>query len=420
MSSMSTVSLLTEKPAGQSTRLLKSLGTMGAAEIFNRLTRLATAVALARVLGPVEFGIAAIALTSSEFFRVLTQTGIGARIISSTNHELEATCVAAHRLNWILYLGVFCLQVVLAWPIAQAYGNTSIAYLMMVLAVPFLLYPLSSVQVFRVQRRQDMNTTALMSIVLISGDNLMTCLLALLGFGLWSVAFPKIIVAIAWVVLYRRYEAWRPYGKVEKRVMIETLRFGRTVLLTELLATLRLQGDKLLIGQMLGLALLGTYFFAFNAGLGITTALITACGTALFPYFAKLPNGPSLKLGFAKAVAMLYGIMLPIFALQIGLAPFYVPIVFGHKWIPAIYILMILCMSGIPFVLWRATSLLLRAKQQAGFEFKFTILLTVFSLFGLLVSARFGLEAIAWSQLIVLAISTPIFTIFTLKHLSKE
>lgn len=417
---MSSVSLHSEKPAIQSARLLRSLGTMGAAEIFNRITRLATAVALAHVLAPFEFGIAAIALTSSEFFRVLTQTGIGARIVSSSEQELEATCTAAHRLNWILYLCVFVLQVALAWPIAQAYGSSTIAYLMMGLAVPFLLYPLSSVQVYRVQRRHDMLTTALMSIVLISGDNLLTCLLALLGFGLWSVVIPKIIVAAAWVVLYLRFETWRSKGKVEKRVMIETLRFGRTVLLTELLATLRLQGDKLLIGQMLGLVLLGTYFFAFNAGLGITTALITACGTALFPHFAKLPNGSSLRLGFFKAVAMLYGIMLPIFVLQIGLAPIYVPIVFGHKWIGAIHILMTLCLSGVPFVLWRATSLLLRAKQQAGFEFRFTIFLTLFSLFGLVVSVRFGLEAIAWSQLIVLAVSTPIFTAFTLKHLSKE
>lgn len=417
---MTSVTFHTDKTAAQTARLLRSLGTMGAAEIFNRFTRVATAVALANALGPIEFGIAAIALTSSEFFRVLTQTGIGARIVSSAEQELEATCVAAHRLNFIFYIGVFCLQVALAWPIAKAYGDATIAHLMIGLAVPYLLYPWSSVQVFRVQRKADMLTTALMSIVLISGDNLLTCLLALTGLGLWSVVFPKIIVALVWVVFYRRFEPWRANGKVEKRVMLQTLRFGRTVLLSELLSTLRLQGDKLLIGQILGLALLGTYFFAFNAGLGITTALITACGTALFPYFAKLPSGPDLRLGFVKAVAMLYGIMVPIFALQIGFAPFYVPIVFGHKWIPAIHILMILCLSGVPFVLWRATSLLLRAKQHAGFEFRSTILLTVFSFSGLLASSHFGLEAIAWSQLIILTISAPIFTAFTLKHLSKD
>ncbi len=417
-STMTLANVTTEKPP--ISRLFGALGTLGGAEMVNRVTRILTAVALSRVLGPKEFGVAAIVLTSSEFIRIFTQTGIGARIISASATELEKVCTAAYRLNYLLYSTILLVQLVLAWPIAFAYGDQSIAGYIAVLAIPYALFPAASVQVYRVQRNARMTATAIMSIILVSGDNILAALFAFSGFGLWSIVIPKIIVAIIWVAAYRKLDNWRPNSKPDIVALSETWRFGRTVLFTELLSALRLQGDKLIIGQLMGLSLLGTYYFAFNAGLGITTALITACSAALLPYFANMPKGAALKLQFIKVTGLLYMLLLPIFALQIGLAPWYVPIVFGQKWAADVTLMMVLCASGIPFVLWRATSMLLRAVKKPAFEFRFTLALTIVSLSCLCVTAHLGLFAIALAQLFINSIFCPVFTIITLKHLSKE
>lgn len=400
--------------------LFGALGTLGGAEMVNRVTRILTAVALSRTLDPREFGIAAIVLTSSEFIRIFTQTGIGARIISASAIDLDKVCHAAHRLNYILYGTVLVAQLTLAWPIALAYGDPFIAALIAVLALPYALFPAASVQVYRVQRQLRMSATALMSVILISGDNILAALLAFAGFGLWSIVIPKVVVALIWVIAYRKLDTWRPTAKPDVAALRDTWRFGRTVLFTELVSALRLQGDKLLLGQLIGLSLLGTYYFAFNAGLGITSALITACSAALLPYFTNLPIGAAVKTQFIKATGLLYILLLPIFALQIGLAPWYVPIVFGQKWASAVPLMMVLCASGIPFVLWRSTSMLLRAVGKPAFEFRFTLALTIVSLSCLCVTARFGLLAIASAQLVINLIFCPIFTFISLKHLSKE
>jgi teichuronic acid exporter len=401
-------------------RLLSALGTLGGAEMVNRVTRILTAVALSRMLGPQEFGIAAIVLTSSEFIRIFTQTGIGARIISASDTDLDKICHAAYRLNCMLYGAILMAQLALAWPIAIAYGDLSIAPLIAVLALPYALFPAASVQVYRVQRKLRMSATAVMSIILISGDNLLAALFAFSGFGLWSIVIPKIVVAILWVVAYRKLDTWRPTSKPDIATLRDTWKFGRTVLLTELVSALRLQGDKLLLGQIVGLSTLGTYYFAFNAGLGITSALITACSAALLPYFTNLTNGAAVKTQFIKATGLLYALLLPIFALQIGLAPWYVPIVFGLKWASAVPLMMVLCASGIPFVLWRATSMLLRAVGKPAFEFRFTLALTIVSLGSLCITAHFGLLAIAGAQLVINIFFCPIFAFIALKHLSKE
>jgi teichuronic acid exporter len=400
--------------------LFRALGTLGGAEMVNRVTRILAAVALSRMLGPQEFGIAAIVLTSSEFIRIFTQTGIGARIISASDIDLDKICHAAYRLNYMLYGAILVAQLMLAWPIAIAYGDRSIAALIAVLALPYALFPAASVQVYRVQRQLRMSATAVMSIILISGDNLLAALFAFSGFGLWSIVIPKIVVAILWVFAYRKLDTWRPTSKPEIATLRDTWKFGRTILFTELVSALRLQGDKLLLGQLIGLSLLGTYYFAFNAGLGITTALITACSAALLPYFTNLTNGAAVKAQFIKATGLLYALLLPVFALQIGLAPWYVPIVFGQKWASAVPLMMVLCASGIPFVLWRATSMLLRAVGKPAFEFRFTLALTVVSLTCLCVTAHYGLLAIAIAQLVINLIFCPTFALIALKHLSKE
>ena len=404
----------------QMSRLFGALGTLGGAEMVNRVTRILTAVALSRMLGPQEFGIAAIVLTSSEFIRIFTQTGIGARIISASALDLDKICHAAYRLNYILYGAILLAQLALAWPIAMAYGDLAIAPLIAVLALPYALFPAASVQVYLVQRQLRMSATALMSIILISGDNILAALFAFAGFGLWSIVIPKVVVAGVWVIAYRKLDAWRPTVKPDISAMRDTWKFGRTVLFTELVSALRLQGDKLLLGQLIGLSLLGTYYFAFNAGLGITSALITASSAALLPYFTNQPSGVAIRSRFITATGLLYALLLPIFALQIGLAPWYVPIVFGQKWASAVPLMMVLCASGIPFVLWRATSMLLRAVGKPAFEFRFTLALTIVSLGCLCVTAQFGLFAIACTQLVINLIFCPIFTVFSLKHLSKE
>ena len=404
----------------QMPRLFGALGTLAGAEMVNRLTRILTAVALSRVLEPKEFGIAAIVLTSSEFIRIFTQTGIGARIISASDIDLDKICHAAYRLNYQLYGAILLAQLALAWPIALAYGDQSIAGLIAVLAIPYALFPAASVQVYRVQRNARMSATGLMSIILISGDNTLAALFAVAGFGLWSIVIPKIVFAIIWVIAYRKLDTWRPSSKPDIAALRNTWSFGRTVLFTELVSAMRLQGDKLLLGQLIGLSLLGTYYFAFNAGLGITSALITACSAALLPYFANITKGAAIQTRFIKATGLLYALLLPIFALQIGLAPWYVPIVFGQKWASSVPLMMVLCASGIPFVLWRATSMLLRAVGKPAFEFRFTLALTVVSLSCLCVTAHFGLLAIASTQLVINLIFCPIFTIITLKHLSKD
>lgn len=388
--------------------MLRAFGALGSAEAVNRITRVIATICLARALDPIAFGIAAISLTTAELLRVFTQTGLGAQVVQAKDDELEEVCAAAYRLNWIMHGGIFVIQILLALPLAIFFGSPQIAWLTALLAIPLLIYPMAAVRVFRVQRKNRMGVTGAMTAVQISTDNLLTAVMALTGFGLWSVVIPKLIVAPIWVMCYARLEPWRPVVKAKPEIMRQCLAFGGKVLGSEVTSALSIHADKFIIGALLGLKAVGIYFFAFNAGLGITRAFVAATSLGLLPYLCAASNPREQLARFRSGVGMSYAIMAPILIAQIVLAPLYVPIVFGAQWIGQTSLIMLLCATAVTWPLWRATVQFWRAQGRPGQELRWTILYTVLSLTATALGTIWGLMTIGYLLLAVNLLVVPI------------
>ena len=86
----------TAEPA-QSDRLWQYIAYYGMSELAQRITRLATTILLARLLTPVDLGIAATAITCFELVRTVANTGIGQAVVRTADYKLAGTCITAHR-----------------------------------------------------------------------------------------------------------------------------------------------------------------------------------------------------------------------------------------------------------------------------------------------------------------------------------
>ena len=69
--------------------------------------------------------------------------------------------------------------------------------------------------------------------------------------------------------------------------------FAGPLLVSEVLATIRNQCDKLIVGAMLGIEALGIYYFAYNAGLGLSLSLTNALNASLYPHLAEVADRPT-------------------------------------------------------------------------------------------------------------------------------
>ena len=319
----------------------------GSAEAATRVVRLVAILIVARQISPAMLGTAALALSLFELIRVLTNVGIGQRIIVAREDELESICRAASRLFWIICIAVMLIQ----WGVSAiaflAFDLGEAAVMLAVLSLVYPLMPAGLVQIFLAMRAQRMGATARVTAAQNIADSILTIALVIIWPSAWAIVLPKLLTAPVWLVLARRTYPWSPDRAVPRAPTNAFAIFGPAILGSAVLDAARLHADKLLVGAFLGTEALGLYYFAFNAGLDITQSLVTACNLVLFPHLAKI-SGSALESEFRRAFIGGLAVLAPIVAAQALFAPFYVPILFGENWVAATPYLVLIACAALP------------------------------------------------------------------------
>lgn len=379
------------KPAAWPT-FARGMLAYGSAEAVIRVFRLAAILVVARLVSPATLGVAALALSLFEIVRVLANVGIGQRIIAATDAELASICEAASRLFWGVCAAVAAIQLCVAMLVSSVVGQPDIAAMLAVLALVYLFMPAGLVQVFLTLRAQRMGATARIVAAQNVADSVLTVLLVFVWPSAWAIVLPKLLTAPLWLVMARRTCEWRSDATVAPAPASAFTTFGFAVLGSECLAAVRLHGDKLIVGALLGTKALGLYYFAFNAGLGITLSLVSACNLVLFPQLSRL-SVDALDREFGRALLLGMAAVLVIVGMQVLLAPLYVPVVFGPNWTAAIPFLSVLACAAVPLFAGSVFGARFRAQGNPFAETRLMSAATLAALSGLAIGAGSGLVA---------------------------
>lgn len=396
-------------------RFLRNVGWMGLSELGIRVSRLAATVILARLLTPQDYGLAALVLTTHEFIRVFTRNGIGDKLVQADAEEIGPLCETAWTLNWILGIGLFLIQGLGSFGVAAFYRNQSLVLPVFLIACTYLIYPLGMVQTALVRRENRLQVFSLTNLAQAVADNILTGSFALLGFGMWAIILPKLIVAPIWVLMMYRYEPWRPSGRLTLKGWRRILGFGSRILGVEMLNTLRENIDYLMIGRFIGVSALGTYYFAFNAGLGISLSAVNAMGVSLYSDLCDVrSNLDQLRQRFQANLATIAKVIVPLVALQSSLAPLYVPIVFGQRWVDrgAVPILILICLSALSRPFANAAAMLFRTvglpEVDLWWNLGFTLVLTL----AVIAGTHFGILGVAVAVMLTHLLLQPLYALW--------
>src|SRR5436190_12282880 len=125
-------------------RVLRGVAWKGTSQVFLQVSRAAVAIALARLLAPHDFGLAAMVLVFSSLVLVFSDLALGAALVQRPL-VTEAERATVFWTSIVAGLGFTLLGIAVAGPVARFYHEPAVRGLVLVLSFGFVIGALGTV-----------------------------------------------------------------------------------------------------------------------------------------------------------------------------------------------------------------------------------------------------------------------------------
>ena len=366
-----------------------------------RAIQFAATVVLARLLSPAEFGMVAVLAIFTYFATALIESGFGSALIQMQAVTREDESAVFH-FNLAMAAALYAAFWFLAPAIARFYGQPALAPLARILALVFFCNAFGLVQGTLLTKQLDFRrlTLAQLGATLASGS--LGILLALRGWGAWSLAAQTIANAAVRSGLLWMLSPWRPLGRLHLASLRAMFPFGSRLLASGLLGSVMENVYATVIGKFFTQADVGFYSRAQLAQRQAADSFTGVVVNVAFPAYAAVQHDPDqLREGYRRSIVYASAALFP---LMLGLAALARPLfllVFTAKWAASIPYFRILCLSGLLYHLHALNLNVLKAVGRSDLYLRLAVLKVGLVLVGLLVSVRFGMWGIVWGQVLV-------------------
>lgn len=303
--------------------------------VVSRLGTLAIGIVLARVLGPEEFGIFAIATVTLLAVLSFNELGVSLAIIRWRDDPAKI----APTVNTIAVISSALLTAIVivgAPVISTALGDVRATPVVQVLGASILLngFVATSAAVLQREFRQKERTIADQVNTWLGAG--LSLVLALLGWGAMSLAIGRLVATIVFGILLLHWSpvpyrfGWDPV------IVRRLLRFGLPLAAASIVVFASGYADQVVVGSLLGAQALGFYVLAFNLAswpVSIFSSPLRAVAPAAFSALKSEPE--RMSRNFTRVLAILSCVSVPACLAISGAADPVVAFVYGESWMPA-------------------------------------------------------------------------------------
>ena len=313
--------------------------------ILALLITVPTAVILARLLTPSEFGIAAAARFFAQLASYLSSGGLGAAIIRTNalrDEHLSSVFVFTTVVNLLAFLAVSLAS---PW-IGAFYDSAEVAGVMPFVALNFLVvgsFTVPQALLSRDLRYREMSTAGTSDLFVSSAA---ACVLAWTGFGYWSLVISDVMGAVVKGSITSYYTRWRPRLHFSREAFRELASFGLGSYAARLLQHAAMNLDNLVIGRFLGLTALGFYDKGFAVGNQLFQKLTVAGPVVSFRILAIIQeDAERFRRAYRKMILSVTLLGYPFFAGLIAVAYPLFGVAFGDLWLPSVAPFQVICIA---------------------------------------------------------------------------
>ena len=352
---------------------------------------------LARLLAPQDYGVIALSLSILAIPSVLLNEGLGDALIQRDDLE-DAHINAAFWANLSLAVIFVIAAEANAGLLAELTGEPLVEPTIRWLAPCLMATAATSIAANIYRRRFNYSTSALRTFIATVSGALVGVGMALLGFGVWSLVGSQIVQQIVGLLVMWVGLRWKPQITFSTAAFTDLYRFSSRVMMGNAVRFATEKLDSVIVGAALGPISLGYYYMAQRLLTTVNFVTISLADNVMLPALSRMQNDETrLAQTFVSMIVAAAMLWVP-FVAGLGLiAPHVVPLFFGHKWDPAIPVIMIVCVTAVSQVLSRTTSQALLAIGKAAVNVLLNLIQFAIMVVSFLVGIQFGIEGAAWA-----------------------
>jgi O-antigen/teichoic acid export membrane protein len=359
-----------------------------------------SSVIVARILGPYEMGIFAIAMAIGGVLSILSAFGVGPYLVRHTELD-RATISAIFTVNAILSL-VVALAILIAAVAVPLFGvNGNVRNVLILLALLPVIGIFEFLPLSFLQREMDFRVISLIGMCRAIINSAAVVGFALTGFGALSPALAMVSAAIfsmcTFNVVGHRHASFR-VGLTNWR---EIAKFGFQMMSVGGIATVAQRLSEISLGRILGLSALGIYGRAAGLSNQIWDNVYGLATRVIFSQMAEeMRQSETVARTFLGGLAILTALIWP---LLMGIAALSGPMIYllyGERWLAAAAPLSVLMCAHLIALGFGMNWELCVLTKRTGWQAKIEALRAAAGLSSFVIGAFFGLVTAALGRVV--------------------
>lgn len=311
--------------------LIKGMFWTGLVKWSSQIVSWITTIFVARMLQPEDYGLVGMAGAFIGFVSLLNEFGVGMTIVSL--RDLNQRVVS--QLNSLsVALGVvgFLLSCAAAIPLGKFYEAPDVAWVVVAMASGFLFAGFRTVPGALLQKELHFRVLALIDGVQIFLQAGSMALMAMLGFGYWTLVAGSLVGGLCGTIATLVVRT-HPFAVPTIASLKTAMTFSSHIVISRLSWCIQSNADSIITGKVLGQTALGFYSMALSLAMVPVekiAAVVNQVTTALFATVQK--DTVALRRYF---LSLSEGFSLVIFPATVGIALVaeeFVLLVLGEKW----------------------------------------------------------------------------------------
>jgi O-antigen/teichoic acid export membrane protein len=387
---------MSASPATLTTRTARAAQWRFVGSAVAAASQFAIGVWLARVLSPADFGVVSLTRVALGLAGSLGGLGIGEAVVQRAALTERHIRVA---FTFSTLFGLAGAAVLAAGAPVAAYllGDPRVASVLRVMAIGFAVQGIAAVAAALIRRRLEFRGQVFIDIgSYIAGYGIVGLVLALLGYGMWSLAWGSVvqttIAAVAQLSLAR--PAVRPL--LARRELGELLHFGVGSAAVAGVNYLALNGDNFVVGRWAGVTSLGLYTRAYTLMNLPYTYASSVVSAVLFPAFAQVQSDAArLRRAYLTLTQLTATIAAPAMGTLAIAAPHLVRTLYGPQWTGVAVPLQVLCIAGYFRALYHLGGIVAQSAGRVYSELWRQVIYAALVVTGAFAGLRYGLPGVA-------------------------